>query len=84
MIRLGWPIASVVLGLVVVANTLIVSGNLADALAGQPPLGDESTAQLITLLAAGGLLVVGGVIAFVVNVIPRPGISTKPNSLPSD
>jgi hypothetical protein len=75
---------SVVLGLVVVTNTLFVSGNLADALAGQPPLGDESTAQLITLIAAGALLVVGGLTAFLVDLIPRRETSTGPNSLPSD
>jgi hypothetical protein len=84
MISRGWPIVSVVLGLVIVLNTLNVSGNLADALAEQPPLGDDSTAQLITLLAAGGLLVVGGLTALVVGLVPQRNNSTGPNSLPSE
>jgi hypothetical protein len=84
VVGLVWPIVSSALGCLVVINTLIVSGNLADALAGQPPLGDESTAQLVTLLAAGGVLIIGGITAFVMRPPSRRRDPAANNSLASD
>jgi hypothetical protein len=57
-----WSLATAVFGALVVYNALFVSGNLADALAGQPPLGDESTLQIVTLVVVGLALIVGGIL----------------------
>jgi hypothetical protein len=66
-------IAMFVLGLVVVIGDINLSGNLADALAGQPAsLHDGGGVFTGALLAAAGLLVVGGVIGFVRSVLPSP------------
>jgi hypothetical protein len=62
LLRRWWHIGTAALGLLIVANTGFVAGNLADALAGQPDLGDGSAPQLVTLFVIGLVMVVGGAV----------------------
>jgi hypothetical protein len=71
-------VATVILGALTLFCDLALTGDLADALAGQPAsLGDAGAAFSIALLVAGFLLIIGGITSLI--LIPR-SVSTVGSS----
>ena len=76
-----FSIAMVVFGIVVAACDMNLTGNLADALAGQPAsLGDNGTAFTVVLLMVAMLLVAGGILGCVLSFARRPAQRSRPIS----